>query len=74
MSTPPPTSQVPPASGAVRLFVPAYLLVVGLGLVLGSVYLFTSYGDEQFTAVLSLLGGLTMWVTALSLVTLGRRG
>jgi hypothetical protein len=74
MSTRPPAQQVPPPSAALRIFVPAYLLLIGLVLIGGFVYLLQNYGDELFVAILALLGGVTMWLTALLMVTVGRRG
>ncbi len=73
MSTPPPTSRRAPASAAIRYFVPGYLVVIGLVLLLGSGYLISTNPDEQFPAGLSLGGGLTMLVTAVAVVMVGRR-
>jgi hypothetical protein len=73
MSTPPSTTRAPRASAAVRYFVPGYLLVFGLVLFAGAAYLFANYGDELFVAGLSFAGGLTMWLTALAMLTVGRR-
>ncbi len=74
MATRPPTTPVQPASGAVRFFVPGYLTLFGLILLGLSGYLFGNYPDETFTAVLSLVGGLTMLGTMALMVTVGRRG
>ena len=74
MSTRPPARPVPPASGAVRYFVPAYLLVFGLVLVVLSVDLFMGDAEDLFVAGLALVGGLTMWLTAVAVVTIGRHG
>jgi hypothetical protein len=73
MSTPPPTSRRTPASAAVRYFVPAYLVVIGLVLLVMSGYLISTTPDEQFAAGLALVGGLAMMVTALAVVVVGRR-
>ena len=73
MSTPPPTSRRAPASAAVRYFVPAYLVVIGLVLFVMSGYLISTTPDEQFPAGLALLGGLTMLVTAVAVAVVGRR-
>jgi len=73
MSTPPPARHVGPASGAVRFFVPAYLLVCGV-ILFGLAYSVSqSSPDEVFVAGLALVGGITMWLTVLALAILGRR-
>jgi hypothetical protein len=72
MSTPPPN--LPKPSGAVAVFVPGYLVVFGLVLLAGSVYLAANYGDELFVAGLAAVGGLTMVLTAVLLMTIGGRG
>jgi hypothetical protein len=54
----------------VPLFVPIYLVVIGLGLLAGAAYLLPT--DEQFTAGLAAFGGLTMLVTA-ALLLMDRR-
>src|SRR2546423_993210 len=53
MSTPLSTYRVP-------TFVPAYLVVLGVGLLVGAVFLFVTSPDEIFTGVLATVGGLTM--------------
>lgn len=74
MSTPPPLPNPPKPSGAVAVFVPGYLVVFGLVLLVGSGYLAINYGDELFVAGLAAVGGLTMLLTAVLLVTTGGRG
>ena len=54
-------------------FVPGYLLVVGGGLLAGAVLVWLYLPDEPFVALLSGLGGLTMVLTMLGMVTVGRR-
>jgi hypothetical protein len=66
-------STTPRASRAVTVFVPAYLLVVGLGLLLGAAWLYFNEPDDPFVAVLSLLGGVTMWVGAAAMLAVARR-
>ena len=56
----------------VPLLVPVYLLVLGLGLVGGAVYLFLFAPEDQFTAGLSLFGGLTMLATTALLASWAR--
>jgi hypothetical protein len=74
MSTREPGQPVARASGAVRYFVPAYLLVCGLVLFVLAFNLSQSDPDELFVAGLALVGGVTMWLTAALVATLGRRG
>ncbi len=58
---------------SVTAFVPIYLLVVGLGLLVGFGYLLT-VPEEEFTAGLALVGGLTMLVSAGLVVAWGNKG
>jgi hypothetical protein len=46
---------------------------MGIILFAGTGYLVANYGDEPFVAGLAFVGGLTMWVTALAMFTVGRR-
>jgi hypothetical protein len=61
-----------PTSAALRVFVPLYLLVVGAGLIVGSVLLLIYLPDELFVAGMAGLGGLTMLVTMVALLTVAR--
>jgi len=72
MSTPPPNPPKP--SAAVAVFVPGYLVLFGLVLLAGAVWLAANYGDELFVAGLAAVGGVTMLLTAVLLVTAGGRG
>lgn len=57
-------------SGAIRWFVPGYLVFIGLVLLLWSVYL----GEEPFVAGMAVLGGLTMIGSAVAMFTIAERG
>jgi hypothetical protein len=64
------TSQRP--SGALRFFVPGYLVIVGAGLLLGAVLVFLYLPDEWFVAAMALVGGLTMWLATAAMLTVAR--
>ena len=75
MSTPPPnTPQQAGSTGAVGTLVPAYLVLIGIVLLAGFVYLAVNYGDELFVAFLAAAGGVTMIVTAVLWVVMGGSG
>ena len=57
----------------VPMFVPIYLLVIGVCLVGAGIYLFAYAPEDQFVAGLSTVGGVTMVGTMLLLLTSGRR-
>ncbi|HXM57887.1 MAG TPA: hypothetical protein VOB72_20995 [Candidatus Dormibacteraeota bacterium] len=59
-------------SAALRIFVPLYLLVIGLGLLAGAGALLVYAPDELFVAILAALGGVTMLGTLIALLTLAR--
>jgi hypothetical protein len=59
-------------SAALRIFVPLYLLVIGIGLLVGSGALLVYSPDELFVAILAALGGVTMLVTMVALLTVAR--
>ena len=54
-------------------FVPGYLAVVGLGLLAAAVSLWLYASDEEFTSILTGLGGITMVGSAIALLMVGRR-
>lgn len=58
----------------ITMFVPGYLIVFGLFLVGSTVWLLLYAPDELFTAILALVGGLTMLASAVLLLTWGRGG
>jgi hypothetical protein len=60
------------SSAAIRIFVPAYLLLVGAGLLAGAVLLYIYQPDEWFVASMALVGGLTMWATTGILLTVAK--
>jgi hypothetical protein len=53
--------------------VPGYLAVIGLGLLAAAVSLWLYASDEEFTSILTGLGGITMVGSAIALLTVGRR-
>jgi hypothetical protein len=59
-------------SAALRIFVPLYLLVIGIGLLVGSGALLVYSPDELFVAIMAALGGVTMLVTMVALLTVAR--
>ena len=61
-----------PTSWAIRFFVPGYLILVGVGLVVGAVLLALYQPDEWFVAAIAAVGGATMLVTTGALVTVAR--
>lgn len=61
-----------PTSWALRFFVPGYLVVIGVGLIIGAVYLAVYQPDEWFVAVMAAVGGATMLVTTGALLTVAR--
>ena len=61
-----------PTSWAIRFFVPGYLVVIGVGLIIGAVYLALFQPDEWFVAVMAAVGGVTMLVTTGTLLTVAR--
>ena len=54
------------------MFVPIYLLLVGIGLLVGAVLLFVYLPDEWFVATMAAVGGITMLVTIAALLTFAR--
>jgi hypothetical protein len=60
--------------GDLPIFVPGYLVLFGLGLIGAAVYLVIALPDELFVAGMALLGGLTMLISGIAVVTWGRRG
>jgi fumarate reductase subunit D len=65
MSTPQRGYQIP-------MLVPVYLLVIGVGLLVGAGWLFVNSPDELFTACLAAVGGVTMLVTMVLTLTWAR--
>ena len=59
-------------SATLRIGVPIYLLVIGLGLLAGAVYVLVYQPDELFVAFLAGAGGLTMLVTMVALLSWAR--
>lgn len=59
-------------SWALRVFVPAYLFLIGAGLVVGAVLLLVYEPDELFVTIMAAVGGLTMLATMLLLLTSAR--
>ena len=59
-------------SATLRIGVPIYLLVIGVGLLVGAGYLLVYQPDELFVALLAGAGGLTMLVTMVLLLTVAR--
>jgi hypothetical protein len=70
MSTPSRPRSVP----GLGTLVPFYLVVVGAALLVWTAFLATYNSDELFVAYLSGTGGVAMLITALAVLTLGRRG
>jgi len=65
-------STTPRTSAALRLFVPLYLLVIGLGLLAGMVALVIYSPDEWFVAAMAGVGGVTMLATMVLMLTVAR--
>jgi len=65
-------STTPRTSAALRLFVPLYLLVIGLGLLAGTVALAIYSPDEWFVALMAGVGGVTMLATMVVMLTVAR--
>ena len=65
-------STTPRTSAALRLFVPLYLLVIGLGLLAGMVALIVYSPDEWFVAAMAGAGGATMLATMVLMLTVAR--
>jgi hypothetical protein len=65
-------STSPPTSGALRIFVPAYLLIVGVGLLVAAVLMAVYAPDEWFVTLMAGAGGLTMVATMVLLLTMAR--
>lgn len=65
-------SSSPPTSGALRVLVPAYLLVVGVGLLVAAVVMAIYAPDEWFVTLMSAAGGLTMLVTMALMLTVAK--
>jgi peptidoglycan/LPS O-acetylase OafA/YrhL len=61
-----------PTSWALRIFVPGYLVLIGLGLIVGAIYLFVYQPDEWFVGGMAAVGGATMLVTTGALLTVAR--
>ena len=66
MSTPQPTSW------AMRYFVPGYLVLFGIGLIVAAALVAVYLPDELFVTVMAAAGGATMLVTAATLLTVAR--
>jgi hypothetical protein len=60
------------SSWALRVFVPAYLFVIGAGLLVAAVLLLLYVPDELFVAGMAGLGGLTMLGTMAAMLTVAR--
>lgn len=61
-----------PTSWALRFFVPGYLILIGVGLLVGAVWLAVYQPDEWFVTIMAAVGGVTMLVTTAALVTVAR--
>jgi len=61
-----------PTSWALRFFVPGYLIVIGVGLVVGAVLVGVYLPDEWFVTMMAAVGGATMLVTTAVLLTVAR--
>jgi hypothetical protein len=59
-------------SATLRIGVPLYLLVIGLGLLAGAVYVFIYEPDELFVVFLAGAGGVTMMLTMVAQLTWAR--
>ncbi|HEY7199471.1 MAG TPA: hypothetical protein VIC57_04625 [Candidatus Dormibacteraeota bacterium] len=62
-------STTPRSSALLRIGVPIYLLVIGLGLLAGMVALIVYSPDEWFVAGMAGVGGVTMLATMALLLT-----
>jgi hypothetical protein len=54
------------------LFVPGYLLVIGVGLIVGAVLVAIYQPDELFVTIMAAVGGATMLATTAALLTVAR--
>jgi hypothetical protein len=61
-----------PTSWALRFFVPGYLVVIGVGLLVGAVLVGLYLPDEWFVTMMAAVGGATMLVTTAVLLTVAR--
>jgi hypothetical protein len=61
-----------PTSWTLRFFVPGYLLVIGVGLIVGAVLVAVYQPDELFVTIMAAVGGATMLVTTAALLTVAR--
>lgn len=61
-----------PTSWALRIGVPGYLVLLGVGLLVAAVLLALYQPDEQFVTGMAAAGGLTMLGTAAALLTVAR--
>jgi hypothetical protein len=61
-----------PTSWALRYFLPGYLVVIGVGLVVGAVLLALYLPDEWFVTIMAAVGGATMLLTTGALLTVAR--
>jgi hypothetical protein len=58
-----------PTSWALRFFVPGYLVVIGVGLIVGAVLVALYLPDEWFVTLMAAVGGATMLLTTGALLT-----
>jgi len=61
-----------PTSWALRNGVPGYLVLVGAGLIVGAVLVGVYQPDEWFVTLMAAVGGATMLVTTVVLLTVAR--
>ena len=61
-----------PTSWALRFFVPGYLILIGVGLLVGAVLVGLYLPDEWFVTIMAAVGGATMLVTTAVLLTVAR--
>jgi hypothetical protein len=61
-----------PTSWALRFFLPGYLVLIGVGLLVGAVLVGVYLPDEWFVTVMAAVGGATMLVTTAVLLTVAR--
>jgi hypothetical protein len=61
-----------PTSWALRFFVPGYLTLIGVGLIVGAVLVGVYLPDEWFVTLMAAVGGATMLVTTVLLLTVAK--